>query len=552
MNRAFGPGLALVTALFAAVVPAAGLASTPAATVYQPATVGTAQRVQHSGSTYGPQATPAPQPDKGARRAPRGRSSTASPATSAPTASASTNSSTAPLIKSFNSTGSRDSAVTNFGQQFAPPDPSVCVGNGFVMQVVNSAYTVFDPSGNVITGPFNINGPFNEGLIEYTSDPRCYFDKATNTWFATVIFLSGNGGGDKSHIDIAVNPSGDPTKIWTNYQIDTAYLNTPHHTGCPCFGDQPTIGMDADNLYVTTNDFSILGPENNGAQIYAIAKSDLVNLVSAPHFVHWDNLHQGGSLAQIIQPALTQGHPAAEYFLSSLDPNGTFDQRLAVWALTNKGAVVHGGKPTLSSMVISSEAYGIPPPATQKGSPDKLDSGDDRINQTQFVNGDIWGSLTTAVTIPNDTASHSGAAWFRVHPTVGGSPSVLKSASIRQQGYVSLKGNDIFYPAVAVAPNGAAAMAFTLSGPTHYPSPAYSSLAPGASDFSAPTFAVHATSPYVTSGARTRWGDYSWAVLDPAGDSFWFSTAYVPPKASQTQDGKRNWGTRVLHLGLPK
>jgi hypothetical protein len=544
-------GLGLVTALGASAIYSPVTASTPTATIHTDATTGTATKVQ---PTAGPRAASTSgdsrNTDRGARPQVRQGPATAAPNTAAPRTSAAAPANTAPLIKTWNGVSSHDSQVTNFGQEFQPPDQGLCVGNGFVMEQVNSAYSIYNTDGKLLAGPFNVNGPYDEGLIEYTSDPRCYFDKATNTWFAVIIFLAGNGGGDNSHIDIAVNPSGDPTTIWTNYKIDTTYLNTPHHTGCPCFGDQPTLGMDPDNLYVTANDFSILGPENNGAQIYAIAKSDLVNLAASPHFVHWDNLHQGGSLAQIIQPSLSQGNPQAEFFISSLDPNLTFDQRLAVWAMTNRSVVATGGKPTLSSMVIKSEAYGVPPRAVQKGSSNTLDSGDDRINEAQYVNGNVWASLTTGVTIPDDTAQHSGVAWFKVHPWVGGSPSVLQGVNMVQQGYVSSKGNDIMYPAIAVTRDGAAGMVFSMSGPTHYPSAAYASLAPGASSFSVPTIAAFGTGPYVPS-SRSRWGDYSWAALDPSGNSFWFSTEYIPPQASQTQSGTRNWGTRVLHVGLP-
>jgi hypothetical protein len=48
----------------------------------------------------------------------------------------------------------------------------------------------------------------------------------------------------------------------------------------------------------------------------------------------------------------------------------------------------------------------------------------------------------------------------------------------------------------------------------------------------------------------TRWGDYSWAQLDPVQDSVWLSTEYVPPVSSQTPDGNNNWGTEVFQLNL--
>ena len=357
------------------------------------------------------------------RRIPRG-SATAAPLVSAsPRANGSALAAASPsLLANFNGVSSRDSAVTNFGQEFEPPDQGLCVGNGFVVEMVNSAYTVYRPDGSVVTGPFNVNGPFDEGLTEFTSDPRCQYDAATHTWFATILFI--NSASTQSRLDVAVNTSGDPTTPWTDYQIDTTGLGGktgPKDPGCPCFGDQPTLGIDAFNVYVTTNEFSILGPQFNGAQIYAIAKKDLVAAgptATPAHFVHFDKLSIGGAVANSIQPALTSGNPAAEYFLNSLDPNGTFDQRVGVWALTNRGVVATGGTPTLSSLVLGSEAYGIPPGAQQKGASSLLDAGDDRMQQTQFINGDVWGELDTSVTVPNDSAARAGAAWFDVHPSL--------------------------------------------------------------------------------------------------------------------------------------
>ena len=195
---------------------------------------------------------------RGARAIPRTRT-TAAPVAAAPRAAGAALTTTSSLQVSFNGTSSRDSGATNFGQEFEPPDQGLCAGNGFVVDMVNSAYTVYKPKGAVVTGPFNINGPFNEGLTQFTSDPRCYYDASTNTWFATIVFISGGGVGNSSHVDIAVNTSGDPTKLWTNYEIDTTHAGGP---GCPCFGDQPTLGIDSQNLYVTTNEFSILGPQD--------------------------------------------------------------------------------------------------------------------------------------------------------------------------------------------------------------------------------------------------------------------------------------------------
>ena len=118
------------------------------------------------------------------------------------------------LLRNVNGISSRDSAVTNFNAEFEPPDQGLCVGNGFVLEPVNSAYIdLHDQLARVVRGPFNVNDLFNEGAAEFTSDPRCYFDPATHTWFATILFI--NSASTASRIDLAVNTSGDPTRLWT-------------------------------------------------------------------------------------------------------------------------------------------------------------------------------------------------------------------------------------------------------------------------------------------------------------------------------------------------
>lgn len=60
------------------------------------------------------------------------------------------------LLSNFNGVSSLDSAVTNFGAEFEPPDQGLCVGNGFVVEPVNSAFTISRQNGSVVAGPFNV------------------------------------------------------------------------------------------------------------------------------------------------------------------------------------------------------------------------------------------------------------------------------------------------------------------------------------------------------------------------------------------------------------
>ena len=120
--------------------------------------------------------------------------------------------------------------------------------------------------------------------------------------------------------------------------------------------------------------------------------------------VTFENLSVAGVQGFHVQPANTTGDPGVEYLMSSLDPNGTFDNRIAVWAVTDPGAVSRGGTPALSVRVIDSQAYAVPPnaqtpPGVCNGSLCKntptpttgvVSANDDAMQEVQYVTTGCW------------------------------------------------------------------------------------------------------------------------------------------------------------------
>jgi len=285
-------------------------------------------------------------------------------------------------------------------------------------------------------------------------------------------------------------------------------------------------------------------------------------------FVHLDAsqaLAPYGGLSYSLQPATAPGsnyesaNNGTEYFLSALDFNATLDNRVAVWALTNT-ASLNTDSPSvgLNSVVIGSEVYGQPPDAVQKNgpipfatavhSPEELLAGnDDRMNQVVFADGNLWSGLNTVVQTPNGP-TRVGIAWFIVKPS---DPSGTLSASMTNQGYVSVNQQNVLYPSIGVNSSGKGVMTFTLVGPDYYPSAAYATIdaTNGAGD-------VHiAAAGYVPDDGFTgyrafggrgtgRWGDYSAAVADENG-TIWMAAEYIP-NAPRTLYA--NWGTYVMSV----
>lgn len=446
-----------------------------------------------------------------------------------------------------------------------PPDEGLAAGNGFVTNFVNVTGAIYRTDGSAVTGPFYLNVFFREPVTANTSDPRVFYDAGSRRWFASMLeyVISAKGNFTESHLDLAVSLTADPAGSWRIYQVPTSDLG---HAGCPCLADYPILGISQASVYLSTNEFTADSTGFNGAQLYVISKPQLVAGSQAPRMVTFENLSAAGSPAYHVQPANSYGNAPAEFLLSSLDPNGTFDNRLAVWAVSNETSVTtNRGMPSLSVRIIGSEAYGVPPNAQTppgfcsgslcragKSAPTTgiVQTDFDAMQETQYINGQLIGALNTGVTVSGDTASRSGVAWFVIRPSLTGT-AVDARTHIARQGYLSTNGEYLLYPHVNMTPNGAMALVFGMGGPGTYLSAAYS-VAPPGQEFGAIIVAAGGTGPdngftgTAQYGGAGRWGDYSNGQIIPGTNRVWLATQYIPNNG----DGNANWGNSIFQLNL--
>lgn len=492
----------------------------------------------------------------------------------------------------FNGVSNLDQVLAGTGKfansQFdlEPPDQGLCVGTNStthatnVIEPVNVALNVYDTAGNSLLpsssavalnqffglAPESIN--FGPPFGDFISDPRCYYDPADGSWFLTSLQIgidpATGAFGTTSELLIAVN-HGDPVNgTWTVYTLDTT---DPTGNGCPCFGDQPLIGADANGFYITTNEYSIANPPFNGAQVYAMSKQALETggggaIVDAVHLSPGTSTSSLGGLAFSIQPAesptavYNSSNGGTEYFMSATDWGaapalGTRANSLLVWSLTGTSTLGSTNNVTLSFVQVPSELYAQPPNATQRPGPlltnkslPLITANDDRLMQVVYAAGNLWSSLNTAVKLPTG-ATAAGAAYFEVTPAdpQGGT----LSASLLHQGYVGVDKQNVIYPSVGVTPGGSAVMTFTLVGPDYYPSAAYVPIVngeAGAISISGagqlPEDGFTALKAFGGHGV-TRWGDYSAAVSDVNGN-IWMGDEYI---VNQPRTTFANWNTFV-------
>jgi hypothetical protein len=262
-----------------------------------------------------------------------------------------------------------------------------------------------------------------------------------------------------------------------------------------------------------------------------------------------------------LDPAIGSG-TGAEYLVNSVPflangNNNPVGNTLGLWTLRNDISVTTGhGTPVLTGKVVPSEPYAFPVPAVSTGdgstttvnamtvtSETALNPDDSRmsgpVNVTRTSGGRIqlWTALDAAVTPRGDTAARDGAAWFQIDPV---------GQRITSQGYVAPKGAYLLYPAVLAPQFGPAAMVFTITSGTINPSAAFTTLGSNTITTVAagtgPHLSFSDAPPYNTA----RWGDYSFAAIDPNGTGIWLATEYIPPAAFQ--DPYDNWGTYVFEV----
>lgn len=532
------------------------------------------------------------------------------------------------LLLSFDGLNHRAQRTANGGNQFSvePPDQGLCAGNGFVMETVNDVLRVYGTNGEALTGVMDANSfygypaQFNRTTRKegpFVTDPSCYFDADTQRWFHVALTLDVNPDTGAllgpNHLDIAVSEGSSPTAgTWTIYRLpvqDDGTQGTPNH-GCslgPCIGDYPHIGADANGFYITTNEYSLFGPEFIGAQIYAFSKGALARHDTNLTVVQFDtrDTRAAGRAGFTVWPASSPASQYAttvggtEYFLSSdagseVNPTGT-STNLVLWALIQTQSLDSGGADLrLRNAVTRVNPYSVPATSVQKVGDiplgecindqsirtpfgqgcwryfftqkprnneveSRLDSNDTRMQQVVYAGGKLYGALDTGLTV--NGISQAGIEWFIVSPTA--SPSGL-SASLTGQGYLGLQGTNLTYPAIGITASGKGVMAFTLVGENDFPSAAYASISAqngvGAIHVAkaglGPDDGFTSYKAFVGDPPRTRWGDYGAAVAD--GDNIWIASEYIGQTCTlaeyvttpigscgATRTALGNWDTRI-------
>lgn len=412
----------------------------------------------------------------------------------------------------------------------APSDTNGAVGATQFVQWVNSAFAVYDKSGNLVMGPTAGNSLWSGfgGPCQTNNDGDiiAQYDKMANRWVLSQFSVT---NGPPFFQCVAVSTSSDATGTYNRYAFQE-----------PNFNDYPKLGIWPDGYYFSFNMFN--GNTFVGARACAFDRNQML----AGNAANQICFQQSSSVASLLPSDMdgTIAPPTGE-------PDFYLDFGSNVLNLfkfhvdfTTPANSTFTGPTTISVAAFTAACSGggtcIPQPNTSN----KLDSLADRLMYRlawrKFSDGHESLVVNQSVTVSGKKSSSvTGVRWYEIR-NPNGTPTVF------QQGTFSPDSNSRWMGSIAMDKFGDIAMGYSESSSSLFPSIAYTGRVP-----SDPLGTMEAENlAFQGSGSQTgslhRWGDYSSISVDPVDDcTFWYTTEYL------ATSGSFNWSTRIISFKFP-
>lgn len=422
----------------------------------------------------------------------------------------------------------------NLGAGEIPPDMGGAANGQYVIQLINGGEAVFDTQGNLVAKPkldssFWLQAGIPASIVNAgVSDPRIYWDDATQHFFVTQINVN-----LPNSIMIAVSKTTNPADGFRGVYTTLTGFN---------LGDFPTLGVNADALTVSTNNFAF-GAFFTGLGVYSFPKADL--LLAKP------------SIANLAR--FDNADPNAYGFtLQAVDSQNPSDGNQPMLAVSNSALyqlqssqITDAGEPTAglsSPKTLLTKYDGFPLLGRQPGGTG-YDNSDDRISSAIKQVGNYIYFTNTGADKVGSLKSSNYVHWGIVDRTTN---KIVAEGTVRDPA----KKIDYSYPAIDANANGRFVIGYNGSSATMNIS-AYATIC----DFDQVAKTVSCTSPKLmaygidgnyTLGApgRVRWGDYSAVQVDPVNpQAFWLFQEIPGPRNVDAGNGPSSeWETVITHM----
>jgi hypothetical protein len=417
----------------------------------------------------------------------------------------------------------------------SPPDPDGDVGPSNYVQMVNSGFTVYDKSGNVLYGPANTNTIWSGfgGPCEARNDgdPIVLYDQLADRWM-----LSQFTSASPYYECIAVSATPDPTGGYYRYAFQVSPV---------AFEDYPHFGVWPDGYYMTANEFPN-GAANDGAGVFAFERDKMLTGQPADMIYFHLNLPYVGLLPADLE-GYTPPPAGSPNFILGLQrtlANQLHMFKFDVVTWDPPAADLNGPYPISvaswdEDLCATTREACIPQPNNGPA----LEAIADRLMyRLVYRNFPDHESLIANHTVDSTTpAGRAGIRWYEIR-----NPSATTPTLYQQGTYAPADGDNRWMGSIAMDRLGNIALGFSASNAsTTYPTIRYAGrlvtdtlglLAQGETDL--------VTGTGVQTGSA-RWGDYTSLHVDPDECTFWYTDEYYNVS---TFNG---WRTRIGSFRFP-
>ena len=371
-----------------------------------------------------------------------------------------TGNSTTALTKGMNFVTATLSGTYSVGAY--PPDNMGCVGPTQYITGVNGRFVSFSKTTGTYDGALNATSDafftsvMSTTASTFTSDPHIRYDRLSKKWIFIIIDVPGGAGSIANNVLIGVSADSIITASTVMHFFKYAYTGTN-------FIDYPTLGIDANALYIGGNYFSLSAGTYNGGFALVVKKSSIMSTgpIVATQFnvgTASAGIYTPQGVDNLYDPTATEGYfigvDAATYGILDLIRVST-----------------PGATPTLSAAVTVTVPATYTP-GTLYAKPGTtaytLNPDDERLFAAMIRNGHLWTAhhiFTTNAGVGSSSGTRISARWYDVTNYKTGSTLTLnQSGTVYSSALTTTRDKNFAYPTITANGQGHAFMGFSICG----------------------------------------------------------------------------------------
>jgi hypothetical protein len=447
------------------------------------------------------------------------------PAADAAEQTSSSSTITAPLILDFDGIPN----VANGTLVGVPSDSNLSVGATQVVEIINTAYEVFDkktgqslfPPQQVSTLFTGVPGLCGQGVTFFFTDPIVVYDKIADRWVISIVaadntFTTGNEC-------IAVSATSDATGRYYRYAFSF---------GNNAFNDYPKLAVWPDAYYASYNLFT---PTTVAGTACAYDRARMI-LGESTTVVCFANQNEFAFLPSDLDGKTLPPAGEPNFFVDLSSTSSLHLYRFHVDFGIPLNSTFTG--PINIPVKPFAEACGGGICIPQQGTKQQLDSLGDRLMfRLAYRNFSSHESLVVNHSVQTKLAA-AGVRWYEIRDP-NGTPDVF------QQSTFTDGDSSVWMASIAMDKEGDIGLGFSQSSSEMHPAIAYTGrLATDPLDtMELPALIVAGNGSQI---GVNRWGDYSGLSIDPVDDcTFWYVNQYY-----RTNSGFK-FHTRVASFKFP-